>query len=66
MLDSPSDAAPTGAAWSASQRVAAAGQMQFDPAFYLSRAAPLPIVEWPSWAVWLSVVVLVGAVVTAC
>jgi hypothetical protein len=66
VLERPSDGASAGARWSPDQRALAATQMQFDPAFYLSHAAPLPIAEWPSWCLWLSVGAIVVAILTAC
>ena len=66
VLDRPSDGAPAGVRWSPDQRALAATQMQFDPAFYLSHAAPPPIAEWPSWCLWLSVGAIVVAILTAC
>ena len=57
---------PTAPRWPPAQRAEAAAIVGPDPGFYMSRAAPYPIYTWSRVTFWISVAVIVAAVVTAC
>ena len=66
VLDTATYDTPTPPRWPAAQRAQAAAIVGPDPGFYMSRAAPYPIYTWSRTTYWISVAVIVAAVVTAC
>ena len=66
VLDTPTYDTPTPPKWPSAQRAQVAAITGPDPGFYMSRAAPYPIYTWSRLTYWISVVVIVAAVVTAC
>ena len=66
VLDTPTYASRVPARWPPQQRDDTAARVGTDPGIYISRAAPLPIYAWSPVAFWLSVAVVIAAVITAC
>ena len=66
VLDTATYDTPTPPRWPPAQRAQAAAIVGPDPGFYMSRAAPYPIYTWSRLTYWISVAVIVAAIVTAC